>query len=502
MRSVNLQFVDVSFSYDSSPEIILSSLNLHFSGGWTGIIGANGVGKSTVAKLAAGILLPSSGHISPGGFSSIYCEQETLRLPSGADDFICAGDSRAGELRSVLIIENDWYARWNSLSHGERKRFQVGVALWRDPDILVLDEPTNHLDQSAVKMLSDALLSYRGTGIIVSHDRSLLDLICANCIFMRPDRTEMHAGNFSEGEALEELYDASRAKEYSDAVDVFRKAEKSARALKHRESSKKNSLSKKNISKHDHDAKSRIDLARLTGKDKQGARKVRLMEERSLALLGKARLKYFEKRETDGIIFRGERLRCDRIVSADADVISLGEIRTLVIPDLIVRPDSRIAITGNNGAGKSVLISYLLSKMNISRGSFIYIPQEIGEDIWKDVLQEISELDDVRFGSVLTAVYRLGSEPERILSSSSPSPGEKRKIMFGLGLLRKPGLIIMDEPTNHMDIPSINCLEKAVSCFLGALIIVSHDRRFLKKITDVEWAISRKGNESQLSIRM
>ena len=503
MGTVDLQFIDVSFRYDSSSEIIFESLNLHFAGGWTGIVGANGSGKTTVSKLATGVLAPSSGRIARGsGVSAVYCAQETEEPPADAEDFLYDDDSRAGELRSLLGIGNDWILRWDTLSHGERKRFQIGAALRGEPDILALDEPANHLDRSAKKMLSAALRTYGGTGLIVSHDRDLLDEVCAQCLFLRPAYAVIRPGNFSEGEAAEERDDAARVKAYNDASDQFRKAERSARVLKHRESLRRNSLSKRNIAKHDHDAKTKIDRARLTGKDKRGARKVSLMENRAAQLGERARGVYFEKRETAGIVFTGERFRRDAILSVTSREILMGERRTLAIPDIVIRPDSRIGVTGDNGAGKSVLVSMIASSVGVPSDRMIYVPQEIGSLMWREVMARISSLGDDMYGALLTAVHRLGSEPERIRAAENPSPGEKRKMMLGLGLLHRPGFIIMDEPTNHMDIPSIRCLEEALAVYEGALLVVSHDRRFLSRITAEEWAITREGNRSVLTVRI
>ncbi|HNX59042.1 MAG TPA: ATP-binding cassette domain-containing protein [Spirochaetota bacterium] len=502
MGTVDLQFIDVSFRYDSSSEIIFESLNLHFAGGWTGIVGANGSGKTTVSKLATGILIPTTGCIARGsGVSAVYCAQETDVPPPDAEDFLYDGDSRAGELRSILGIGNDWILRWNTLSHGERKRFQIGVALSGDPDILALDEPANHLDGAAKRMLCEALRTYGGTGLIVSHDRDLLDEVCSRCLFMRPGSAVIRVGNFSEGEAAEERDDAARLKAYNDIADQFRKAERSARLLKHRESLMRNSLSKRNIAKHDHDAKTKIDRARLTGKDTRGARKVTLMENRAARLGARAREVYFEKRETAGIVFTGERFRRDAILNMTSREILMGGGRTLSIPDIVIRPESRIGVTGDNGAGKSVLVSMIASSIGVPSERMIYIPQEIGSRMWVDVMTRISSLGDDMYGALLTAVHRLGSEPERIRAAENPSPGEKRKMMLGLGLLHRPGLIIMDEPTNHMDIPSIRCLEEALAIYEGALMVVSHDRRFLSGITTEEWEITREGERSVLLVR-
>ncbi len=108
MSSVNLRFIDVSFSYGTSSENIISSLSINFTSGWTGIVGPNGAGKSTIAMLACGLLLPGKGKITGlNNSSSAFCDQITEFPPCRAAEFICNSDNRAGELRSLLGIDND-----------------------------------------------------------------------------------------------------------------------------------------------------------------------------------------------------------------------------------------------------------------------------------------------------------------------------------------------------------------------------------------------------------
>jgi macrolide transport system ATP-binding/permease protein len=423
-------------------------------------------------------------------------------LPDEAAEFIFSSKPYAGQLRSMLSISTVWIDRWNTLSHGERKRFQIGISLWLNPDILALDEPTNHIDSYGRNLLLEALLTYKGVGIIVSHDRMLLDSLCSHCLFMRSEHAVMHNGGFSKGNSIENLNDATRENRYAAAMDAFKKIERAARILKHRESAKKNALSKRNIAKHDHDAKRRIDVARISGKDKQSGRKVRLLENRTQALKLTAMSHYFKHRQTDGILFEGEVLSCDRLCFLEEQQIYISEELGLQIPDLMIQPDDRIAITGNNGVGKSVLISHIVKSINFHQDRLIYIPQEVASHEWNSILQKLSGLDNIESGLLFTAIHRLGSEPDRILASKNHSPGEKRKIMLGLGLLKKPGLIIMDEPTNHMDIPSIQCLEDALHQFKGAIIIASHDRLFLEHATHIEWNIEKSGRNSKLCIKM
>jgi ATPase subunit of ABC transporter with duplicated ATPase domains len=179
---MSLSFNSVSFSYPSSVTPVLENITADFQSGWTGITGDNGAGKSTLLMLAAGLLEPSSGSIAAGN-RRIYCPQRTDDLPGGWEDLFFTADGDALRIMSRLGIEGDWPYRWDSLSHGERKRLQLALALWRQPELLAVDEPTNHLDREARETIAGALESYSGIGLLVSHDRALLDRLCGNCFF-------------------------------------------------------------------------------------------------------------------------------------------------------------------------------------------------------------------------------------------------------------------------------------------------------------------------------
>jgi len=114
--------------------------------------------------------------------------------------------------------------------------------------------------------------------------------------------------------------------------------------------------------------------------------------------------------------------------------------------------------------------------------SFTYVPQEIDIDTSEDIMAQARDLPNEKLGQMMTVVSRLGSRPHRLLESLEPNPGEIRKILLAKGIANVPHLIVMDEPTNHLDLPSIECLEQAlIDCPCG-LLLVSHDRRFLKTL--------------------
>ena len=175
------------------------------------------------------------------------------------------------------------------------------------------------------------------------------------------------------------------------------------------------------------------------------------------------------------------------VLDVEAATLPLGDDRTLTFPDLRMTPTDRIALTGSNGNGKSTLIRHLLKGTNVPPERLLYVPQEISEEESRRIHAEVKQLPKEALGRVMTSVSRLGSRPGRLLGSETPSPGEIRKLLLAMGVDRGPHLVNMDEPTNHLDLPSIECLEEALAECPCALLLVSHDERFLSKLVDLRW---------------
>jgi ATPase subunit of ABC transporter with duplicated ATPase domains len=486
-----IRFHSVYFSYPSTIEPVLRGLNQEFHEGWTGITGDNGAGKTTFLMLASGLLEPQSGKIEGAG--GLYCPQRTDELPELWEDFFYDSGSEGGRLMSRLGIGADWPYRWESLSHGERKRLQLGVALWRRPPLLAIDEPTNHLDREARAFVSSALKSYAGVGLLVSHDRALLDALCGSCLFIRQGKAVLRPGGISQGLAEEdrEAKEAGRLRK-----ELGRERDRLAsetEARRHAAEGSKNRLSKKNIGAGDKDGRAKINLARLSGKDRTAADQYKRMETRLARMDRALSAVNAPGRRKQGITLPAAPGRMDRILAVTGGTIPLdGEGRALSFPDLLIRPGDRIALTGPNGAGKSTLIRYMLERIP-QRAGILYIPQEISAEEGRTALEGIRRETEQNRGEILARYSRLGSDPALLLQSRLPSPGETRKLLIARGVFSNPALIIMDEPTNHLDLTSIRLLEESLSEVSCALFLVSHDEAFLAALTTRRWDIDRRG---------
>ena len=126
----------------------------------------------------------------------------------------------------------------------------------------------------------------------------------------------------------------------------------------------------------------------------------------------------------------------------------------------------------------------------MAEGKVLYVPQEIPLEKSGEILAGIQEAGRAEKGKIMTIISRLGSDPEHLLETALPTPGEVRKLMLAQGIFREPALIIMDEPTNHMDLPSIECVESALKECSCTQLLVSHDHCFLHNVTDIAWKFS------------
>ena len=487
---MHLSFSNVSYRYDGAPDPAIQGLTVTLRLGWTGVVGANGSGKTTVLRLAAGLLAPEAGRVSVPGLS-IHCPQRTDDSPERLEEFLRDPTPGARRLRDNLGLAPDWAGRWETLSHGERKRAQVGTVLYLNPAILGMDEPTNHLDREAKEQIRRALESFRGLGLLVSHDRYLLDHLGGQCLFLERGGAVLRPGGYTEGarEAAKERTALVRARD--QASHEVKKLHRELDLRREQTAKGERQRSKRGLARGDRDAKAKVDAARCT--DSGSGQRLRQLEGRMFQALERESGLQMARAFTQGVTLEGQRSPRDLLLALPPGDLALGGPGRLQVPALVLRPDDRVGLEGPNGAGKSTLIRRMVDELVRTGVQVSYLPQETTALDARRMLKGFLDLPPDRLGRAMALLRRLGSDPARLLQSGEPSPGELRKLLLASNPA-PPHILVLDEPTNHLDLPAVECLEEALEGFTAALLMVSHDTRFLDRLTTRRWIIEPSGN--------
>ena len=533
---------DLSFSWPDGASV-LSGLTVSFGPGRTGLIGVNGSGKSTLLKLIAGELRPGSGtvkthgevgylpqaitlgtHQSVSGLLGITAARDALHAieagETGEDVFAAIGDDwdveeRARAWLDRLGLENlTLDDRVEQLSGGETILVALAALFLRRPDILLLDEPTNNLDLDARKRLYDAVASWTGVMVIVSHDRELLALM-DQIADLSGGEIRVYGGNL---DAYEELLAAEQA--------AAERAVSSAAADVRRE---QRDLVEAQVKQARRDRMGRkvaasgglpriVAYARKRAAQETAGRSRGLHAGRLEAARG--RLDEAEQAVRDDAEIRvdlpGTAVPAGRTVLAVAGLDGTrwhpaspapGAPPTLPTPDappvaalaeLILRGPERIALTGPNGAGKTTLLRAIAGLatrpgVTVRLGAVTgYLPQRL--DILDDSL---SVVDNVRAAAPAASVNEVRASLARFLfrgdradrPASTLSGGERFRAVLAALLLAQPApqLLLLDEPTNNLDMASARQLSQALEGYRGALLVASHDVPFLRSAGITRW---------------
>lgn len=477
-HKLNLRAQRLSFSYAERP--LLDDVSFHLTRGWTGLVGANGSGKTTLLRLILGELAPTSGQLKlePEGARVRWCAQRVEEKGSEIDGFAWAGDRLGRQLHGRLRLRPEMLERWPTLSPGERKRWQLGAVLWSEPEVLLLDEPSNHLDVEGLGLLRGALKEFGGIGVIVSHDRALLDEVTSSTLRLDEGIARWWQQPFSQARALwleeEEGIRVSQRETKRRLEHEEKRLDASRRTLEASERSR--SAGARMRSRHDSDARAmgadfRAQMA------EQAHTKMARRVERKVGLVRDA-LEKIEVRDEAGqaLFLRFEPCPHQTVIQFQGPVMG----RQVVLQ---VGRSEHVWISGPNGAGKTTLLRAMLADCKVPEAKRLVLPQELTLEEARSDLESLRELPKEERGRVLQLVHALGVEPEHLLRTEVPSPGETRKLRLALGLSRDCWLAVLDEPTNHLDLPAIERLEKALKGFPGALVLVSHDARLGAAVT-------------------
>ena len=487
-----IRLEDVAFRHRDD-HALLDDVNLHLCPGWTGIVGANGAGKSTLLALIAGTVPPRRGrvHREPPGLTIATCRQGVEPCDPELRRLAARDDADAHRLRGRLGLLPEQLDRWPRLSAGERRRWQVATALARQPDLLLLDEPTNHLDAESRDLLVDALRRFSGIGVVVSHDRTLLQDLTGTTVRVAEGTARAWPGAYDQARAAwkaeREHHNAVLAQDRARTRDTRQKLGDARRQRAQAEASI--SARKRSKGPRDHDGRSVNRRARAAKAEARSSRRVqrlrRSSEQSQQQLEGRRHLE-----ELGGPITLHHQAPPRRtLIRLCVPQLRAGPVRCTGPLALCIESDTRVWLAGPNGAGKTTLMRALAAAAP-SASQLFHLPQVLPRARVAALMAELRDMPAKQRGRILQLVAALGVKPGPLLASSEPSAGEARKLALAHGLSRPCSGLLLDEPTHHLDLPAVERLQDALVRYRGAVVLVSHDPRFARACTNERWTIA------------
>ncbi|MFO1504311.1 MAG: ATP-binding cassette domain-containing protein [Steroidobacteraceae bacterium] len=467
-----LRLDDVSLAFGSRPLLLHASLLVE-PGERVCVVGRNGEGKSSSLRLACRQLLPDSGSVwlRPGARIAVM-EQDIAEVAEATVRQVVAAGLAAIEglesweipTRTEIVLTQlglDGEARYEELSGGWRRRALLARALVVEPDLLILDEPTNHLDIGTIEWLEQRLLEFRGALLFVSHDRAFVNRIATRIVDLDRGVLSSWPGN----------YDT-----YAE-----RKAAQLANEARERE------LFDKRLAQEEVWIRKGVEARRTRNEGRVRALEAMRREHRArLERPGEARLAVQEAASSAQLVFEAEDVA---VAYGDREIFSGLTTRIL--------RGERIGIVGPNGAGKSTLLKLLLGEIEPSRGrvrrgarleTAYYDQQRAQLDLDAPVTHNINARSDFVMvngenrhvsGYLQDFLFR----PEQLLTPARAlSGGERNRLLLARLFAQPANLLVLDEPTNDLDIDTLELLQEMVADFSGTLLLVSHDRAFIDRV--------------------
>lgn len=496
---------NITMQFGSKP--LFENISAKFgNGNRYGLIGANGCGKSTFMKILSGHLSPTSGNVSmaPGTKLGILSQDQFAFEEMSVVDAVIMGDrelwevkqerdaiyskpemseadgmrvadletrfaemdgytaeARAGDILTAASIDEHYhFGLMKEVAPGKKVRVLLAQALFAEPDILLLDEPTNNLDIYTIEWLAQELNKRKSTMIIISHDRHFLNSVCTHMADIDYGELRIYPGN------------------YDDYVQAAMQAQEQL----HQENAKKSAEIEELQSF----------VARFSAnasKAKQATSRARRLEKIELAeVKASSRRKPF-------IQFKQHKKLHRLAVTLEDMGHSYPGLPLFDNANLLLEAGSRLAIIGENGAGKTTFLKCLVNDLEPEKGlvkwaenaSVGYIPQDSSKDFDCDLtlFEWMSQWrgpkhDDLQVKGMLGRLLFGSDDFNKKVKVCSG--GEKNRLLFGKLMLQDINVLIMDEPTNHLDMESIEALNNALYKFDGTVIFVSHDREFVSSL--------------------
>ncbi|GAA2761598.1 ATP-binding cassette domain-containing protein [Streptomyces paradoxus] len=532
--STSITVTSLSFTWpDGSP--VFEGLDVAFGPGRTGLVGINGSGKSTLLKLIAGELAPADGTVRVAGEVGYLPQNVTLDTTLRVDEALGIAGQRAalhaieaGDVSETHFetVGDDWDVEERALatlgelglghvgldrtvgevSGGESVLLRLAALLLRRPDVLLLDEPTNNLDLYARRRLYAAVQSWPGVMVVVSHDRELLDLV-DQIADLRSGEITWYGGNYS-------VYEEALEIEQEAAERMVRVAEADFRKQKRELTDAQVKLARRKRygqKMWDQKREPKIVMGARKRAAQESAGKHRIMHEEKLAEA--------KERLDDAV----EAVRDDDEIRVDLPYTAVPPGRTvLTLQDLglrygprvkgglELRGPERVALVGRNGAGKTTLLRTIAGELAPESGEVrAHVPLRF-------LPQRLDVLDGERTVAENVARFAPGATNNRVRArlarflfrgaradqkAATLSGGERFRAALAALMLAEPApqLLMLDEPTNNLDMASVRQLTTALESYEGALVVASHDLPFLESVGITRWLLLEEGELREIT---
>src|SRR5687768_15404000 len=497
-----LNFSDISIR--RGPRVLFEKATFNlYRGEKIGITGENGSGKSTLLALVRGEVTPETGSFDMPDIAVAHVAQELSPSDDAAIEFVLDGDAELRATEQQLAAAEaaddghrlaDLYGHYDAIggyharsraatllhglgfatsdeqravrefSGGWRVRLNVAKALMSRSDLLLLDEPTNHLDLDAVLWLEKWLQDYRGTLLLIAHDRDFLDQICDRIVNIEHGKIDVYRGNYSN-------FEEARAAKLAQTQAMY---ERQQREIEHIES--------------------------FINRFKAKASKARQAQSRIKALERMQRIAPAHV-DTEFTFSFLEPYKLPRpLLTIENQATGYGDVTTVEQVSFTISPGARIALLGHNGAGKSTVIKLLAGELPALSGERVeakdlrigYFAQHQLEQL-KEGESPLQHLRHMGGPAAVKATEQelrdflgtFGFRGDRVFEAIGPfSGGEKARLVLALLSYLRPNLLLLDEPTNHLDLEMRQALARALQDYSGAVLMVSHDRHLLRTVID------------------
>ena len=509
-----------NLSLQFGKRVLFDEVNIKFTNGnCYGIIGANGAGKSTFLKILAGELEPTSGHVSLEkdkrmsvleqdhykydqytvldtvlrGNKVLYDIKERMDALYAKPDFSEEDGVKAGELgvqyeelggwnaetdaasllSNVGIKEDLHYSLMGDLDSRDKVRVLLAQALFGNPDVLILDEPTNDLDVYTISWLEDFLAEYENTVIVVSHDRHFLDSVCTHIADLDFGKINLYSGNYSFWYQSSQLAARQRAQQNKKADEKRKELEEFIRRF-----------------------------SANVAKAKQATARKKMLEKLNVDEIKPSSRRY------PAIIWEQSREAGDQILDVKDLSYSIDGEKLFENVHLNLKKGDKIGVFSRDSRAVTQFFEIITGKVQPDTGEYnwgitttqAYLPSDNSDFFKEDInlvdwLRQYTENDEERHEEYIRGFLgkMLFSGEEALKKSSVLSGGEKMRCMFSRMMLLRANVLIMDEPTAHLDLESITALNTSLENFKGTLIMSSHDHELVQTVCNRIIEITPKG---------